>query len=128
MHGTVLTVGFCHQAYALFFLVGCTGGIVACIFTMAVLYGLGGVELLLALIFVGLFGLVRLLFPPWSIYLDDDSSYFTCQRRSKSLKDLDVKTFVVKSSDHNIVASCDTCPICLEEYDTGDEVSTSRKL
>ena len=64
----------------------------------------------------------------WLIYLDDDSSYFTCQRRSKSLKDLDVKKFVVKSSDHNIVASCSTCPICLEEYDTGDEVSTSRKL
>jgi hypothetical protein len=110
------------------FVVGFVGGMVAVVITAATLYGLGGAELVLASCFVGFCGLIRVLIPSWSSSLDDEMSFYSCQPRTKTSTELAVDTFTIKSTNDEVVASCNNCPICLEEFETGEEVSTARKF
>lgn len=125
---TVLPLSFCYQAYAVLFLVGCAGIMSTFSLAIVTIYGMGGLELVLAMSFVMFFGFLRLLFPPWSSSLDDNASYFTCQRRpSRTLDELAVDTFNLQPTEE-LISSCAKCPICLEEYRVEDEVSTTRTL
>lgn len=120
--GTVVPISLCYQAYALLILLGCVGAISAFSVALLTIYGVGGVEMALAMSFVGFFGLVRILSRPWSTA--DDTLYFA--HRAKNLDSLAVDTFALEEPKEEILMpSRSYCPICLELFETGEEVSTA---
>ena len=97
------------------------------------IYGTGGVELVLGLSCVGLFGLVRTLMPPWSTVADEDF-YFSSDTNNnkynaKLLHELAIDTRVLRKKNENdakLISSTynnSSCSICIHDFEAGDEVS-----
>ena len=128
MHITPSLIPLSYQFYASLVLVSVLGGVGAFSLVLVAMYGLGGIELVLAMLFVSSFGLLRLLIPSWSRTAADPCRYW----EDKTIEDFAIDTFVLTESDcqsedssdaspHHCTGAC--CPICLHEYKSGDEVS-----
>lgn len=61
---TLIPLQFCYQFYAFIVITALFAGVGTLAFAILTLYGMGGVELVIALCFVGLYGLIRVLLPP----------------------------------------------------------------
>ena len=124
MHFTPSLIPLSYQFYASIVLVSVLGGVGAFCLTLVAVYGLGGIELVLAMLFVSSFGLLRLVIPSWSRTTATDQ-YDPCEFwEERKIEDFAIDTFVLNKSEKATdprIGIC--CPICLYEYQTGDEVS-----
>lgn len=118
-------------------LVGILGGCLSFCLAMMAIYRTGGIELTLGLHFVVIFGLVRLLMPPWSTITDEqdlqfsfDGNHNNNNYRAKMLCELavDTRTFGEENKEHDPLFPSPTsrnssCSICLQSFESGQEVS-----
>ena len=108
-----------YHFYASFVLVSVVAGVSTFCMALISIYGIGGIELLLALGFVCFFGLLRLVVPSLSttaVYYDP----FT--EEEAKMDNMAVETFILQENEKKTLA-CSCCPICLCTFHTGDEVS-----
>lgn len=118
MHFSPSMIPLSYQFYASLVLVSVFGGVGAFCLTLVAMYGLGGIELVLAMLFVSCFGLLRLVIPSWSQSTSDAYGFW----EEKKIEDLAIDTFVLQENEP-MTASCSCCPICLFEFQAGDEVA-----
>mmetsp|Transcript_21924 Transcript_21924/g.40907 ORF Transcript_21924/g.40907 Transcript_21924/m.40907 type:complete len:194 (-) Transcript_21924:545-1126(-) len=140
MHFTPNMIPLSCQFYATLILVSLCFGLVAMCLMLAAIYGIGGAELVLAVVALCLFGLLRTLLPT-SL---DTHSYHLCDDE-KEIHQLAIETFVLQQNeerctlispkcvpslsakvDDHPLSACSCCPICLHTFETGDEVSIAK--
>lgn len=118
MHFSPSMIPLSYQFYASLVLVSVFGGVGAFCLTLVAMYGLGGVELVLAMLFVSFFGLLRIVIPSLSQSASDRYAFW----EEKKIEDLAIDTFVLKE-EHEMIASGSCCPICLSEFQVGHDVA-----
>jgi hypothetical protein len=110
----------CAQFYACMVVVSLFGGIVLLVLALLTVYGMGGVELLFTLCFIGLYGLARiLLLPPWSA-----SPYSIFSSNEKQQKLFAVDTYTLEEHEEVTFSSC--CSICLHNFKAKDRLTMGR--
>jgi hypothetical protein len=103
------------------------------------IYGTSGIELAMVLSLVALFGLIRVLVPPWSTIVHEDDVYSSFDGyqnvdnnncRARLLCELAVETRIFeqnsKASDNSLISPRifnAPCSICLQCFEIGQEVS-----
>jgi hypothetical protein len=120
MHFTPSMIPLSYQFYASLIIVSIFGGLSAFCLTLVALYGLGGVELVMTMAFICLFGIFRIMMPSWSAG-DDYDEYF-CDE--VDINGLAVDSFVLQKNEE-MITDCSCCPICLHTFEVGEAVSIS---
>jgi Ring finger domain len=118
MHFTPSMVPLSYQFYASLVIVSIVGAVCAFCLTLAGVYGIGGMELVLTVGFISFFGLLRLYRQSTSSMGDYDPNLW----EENSSHNLAIETFELEEIKHQIPSSS-CCPICLYEFQSKDQVS-----
>lgn len=132
-HGMMIPPLICYHFYALLVLGAVFGGATASCLAFLTLYGVGGVELVLGISLFSILGfLLSVASSTWapsrydlsisSVPYRTSSSPSFCGKGRRDRTELSIDTFVLNHNEE-MISVCSCCPICLNVFEAGDEIS-----